>query len=148
MQQSLKKLKKSAEIQKKFKIQELARNKSKIIVYDVANKVSERKLTKLIFEKKKLTWNGPSMQTAFRNSKRDRKEKRIVIGLSKFLQKSAINSSVKETYIQIGNAVESSTTRQSRGASSVRDSGISGKSIVRRKSVSYALKLSTAIRTV
>ena len=51
--ESLEKLKNSAEIQKKFEVQEVTKNKPKIIVYNVSNKVSERKLTKLIFEKKK-----------------------------------------------------------------------------------------------
>ena len=82
--ESLDKLKESAEIQKKFEIQEVTRNKPKMIVYDVSNKVSKRQLTKLIFER---TWYGPnSMKTVFRNSKPDRKEKRTVIGVFKLTQ--------------------------------------------------------------
>ena len=44
------KLKGSAEIRKKIEVQEVARNKPKIIIYDVSNTFFERQVTKLIFE--------------------------------------------------------------------------------------------------
>ena len=87
------------------------------------------------------------MKTAFQNSKRDQKAKRTVNWFSKFPQQSKIILSVKGTYNQICNDVWSSTTRLSRDALSVRDLGISGKSVVRKKSVRDALKLNTAIGT-
>ena len=52
--ESLEKLKGSADILKKFEIQEVKRNKPKIIVYDVSNNVSERLLAKLIFDKNEI----------------------------------------------------------------------------------------------
>ena len=52
--ESLKKFKESAEIQKKFETQEVMRNTPKIIIYDVSNKVSERQIKKLIFEKNEI----------------------------------------------------------------------------------------------
>ena len=52
--ESLEKLKEPAEIRKKFEVQKVSRNEPKIIIYDVSNALSERQVTKLIFEKNEI----------------------------------------------------------------------------------------------
>ena len=61
--ESQEKLKDSAEIREEFDVQEVTRNKPKMIIYDVSNTFSERQVTKLIFKKNEIDMikNGNGM---------------------------------------------------------------------------------------
>ena len=92
-----------------LKVQEVTRNKPKIIVYDVSNKVSERQLTKLIFKineiDMKWTQFHENYVPKFKTVPKGKENSNWILQLTPVVCNKLIT--------WIGNVVESSTTRLS-----------------------------------